>query len=266
MFAAWSSAGAGASPTTCTIVRSRPTIRAMRCSSRASPATSSAVCRGRRGWGRAPDPWSPMRLQTCSQMWFDPILQRFARSFPHVTLRYRTRLESFEDTGAGVAAELVDLETGTRERVTADYLVGCDGATSAIRQSLGIELVGQGALGHPLHLFFKAPNLLERCGKAARLVLSAHRSRRAVGQRARHRSGERHVAPDGARQRRQADPADHRSRGAAAPCRRQGHRGRMDGRQRLDAAQPRRRALFARAGCSSPATPCISFRRPARSA
>ena len=41
----------------------------------------------------APEPHSPMRLQVCSQMWFDPILQSFARTFPHVSLRYRTRLE-----------------------------------------------------------------------------------------------------------------------------------------------------------------------------
>src|SRR6266849_4402499 len=44
----------------------------------------------------APSPHSPMRLQVCSQMWFDPILQRFARTFPHVDLRYCTRLESFD--------------------------------------------------------------------------------------------------------------------------------------------------------------------------
>ena len=112
-----------------------------------------------------PEPYSPMRLQTCSQMWFDPILARFARRFPHVSLRYRTRLESFEDTGSGVACELVDLESGARERVVADYLVGCDGATSAIRGELGIGLVGQGVMGHPLHLFFRAPDLLERCGR-----------------------------------------------------------------------------------------------------
>src|SRR5579871_5764835 len=41
------------------------------------------------------DSHSPERLQVCSQMWFDPILQRFARSFAHVRLRYRTQLESF---------------------------------------------------------------------------------------------------------------------------------------------------------------------------
>ena len=29
--------------------------------------------------GTKPEPWSPMRLQTCSQMWFDPILRDFAQ-------------------------------------------------------------------------------------------------------------------------------------------------------------------------------------------
>jgi 2-polyprenyl-6-methoxyphenol hydroxylase-like FAD-dependent oxidoreductase len=116
--------------------------------------------------GAKPEPWSPMRLQTCSQMWFDPILRAFAQSHPGVQLRHRTRLESFEDTGAGVSAEIVDLETGKREHVEADYLVGCDGATSEIRGKLGIGLQGQGTLGHPVHLFFRAPDFLNRVGKA----------------------------------------------------------------------------------------------------
>jgi 2-polyprenyl-6-methoxyphenol hydroxylase-like FAD-dependent oxidoreductase len=111
-----------------------------------------------------PEPHSPMRLQVCSQMWFDPILQGFARSFPHVCLRYRTRLESFEVSATGVAAEVVDLESGQRERIDADYLVGCDGANSMVRSSLNIELNGE-TLGHPVHLYFRAPNLLESCGR-----------------------------------------------------------------------------------------------------
>ena len=65
-----------------------------------------------------------------------------------------------------MTAEIVDLESGQRERIEADYLVGCDGATSAIRGQLGIGLTGQGMLGHPLHLFFRAPDFLKRVGKA----------------------------------------------------------------------------------------------------
>src|SRR6185312_16266704 len=52
-----------------------------------------------------PEPYSPMRLQACSQMWFDPILRRFAQSSPSVRLRHRTRLERFEDRGDGVVCD-----------------------------------------------------------------------------------------------------------------------------------------------------------------
>jgi 2-polyprenyl-6-methoxyphenol hydroxylase-like FAD-dependent oxidoreductase len=115
--------------------------------------------------GQAPTDYSPERLQACSQMWFDPMLRDFARSCPSVSLRYRTRLDSFDDDGARVVAELVDQESGARERITADYLVACDGANSRVRNALGIGLTGKGVLGHPVSLFFRAPNLLQDCGK-----------------------------------------------------------------------------------------------------
>ncbi len=111
-----------------------------------------------------PEPHSPMRLQVCSQMWFDPILQRFARTFPHVGLRYRTRLESFATSEGSVTAEVVDLESGRREHIEAEYLAACDGANSMVRRSLGIGLNGK-ILGHPVHLYFRAPDLLEICGR-----------------------------------------------------------------------------------------------------
>jgi 2-polyprenyl-6-methoxyphenol hydroxylase-like FAD-dependent oxidoreductase len=113
---------------------------------------------------QAPGPDSPMRTQSCSQMWFDPILQNFARSFPHVSLRYGMRLDSFESHASGVVGEIVDVETGRRERIEAEYLVGCDGANSMVRRALGIELDGT-TLGHPLHIYFRAPGLLEACGQ-----------------------------------------------------------------------------------------------------
>jgi 2-polyprenyl-6-methoxyphenol hydroxylase-like FAD-dependent oxidoreductase len=112
----------------------------------------------------APEAHSPMRLQVCSQMWFDPILQRFARRFPQVSLRYRTRLESFEQSADGVCAEIVDLESGRRERIAAQYLAGCDGANSLVRRSLAIGVHGK-THGHPVHLYFRAPDLLAACGR-----------------------------------------------------------------------------------------------------
>ncbi len=115
---------------------------------------------------RAPaDANSPERMQICSQLWFDPILRKFAQSQPSVALRYCTRLESFDASDMGVTAQLRDLDSGARETVRADYLVGCDGATSPIREALGIGLSGQGILGYPLHLFFRRPDLLAECGR-----------------------------------------------------------------------------------------------------
>jgi 2-polyprenyl-6-methoxyphenol hydroxylase-like FAD-dependent oxidoreductase len=114
-----------------------------------------------------PESHSPVRQQVCSQMWFDPILQRYARTFPHVDLRYRTRLESFEASDDGVTADIVDLQSGRREHVETKYLIGCDGANSTVRRSLGIDLGGHGVLDHSLNLFFRASDLLEKCGKEA---------------------------------------------------------------------------------------------------
>jgi 2-polyprenyl-6-methoxyphenol hydroxylase-like FAD-dependent oxidoreductase len=113
-----------------------------------------------------PEPFSPVRFQVCSQIWFDPILREFAGSLPGVAILHRHRLESFEHTSVGVVASVVDLATGTQTRIHADYLVGCDGANSAVRAALGIELVGAGTIGHPVHMFFRTPNLLERFGRA----------------------------------------------------------------------------------------------------
>ncbi len=114
---------------------------------------------------QAPEPYSPYRLQACSQYWFDPILQATARSFSSVALSYRHRVESFVQDANGVSVEVVDVSTAKRERLEADYLVGCDGAASMVRGALGIELTGQGTIGYPIHMFFRAPTLLAASGR-----------------------------------------------------------------------------------------------------
>lgn len=112
-----------------------------------------------------PGPHSPMNLQVCSQTWFDPILQKFARSCPTVHLHYKRHLESFEASASGVIAHVVELASGEREVIEADYLAACDGANSMVRSALAIGLTGEGVLGHPVHLFFRTPDLLNKFGK-----------------------------------------------------------------------------------------------------
>ncbi len=109
--------------------------------------------------GKAPTPTSPERTQRCNQLWFDPILVERARSFPSVTLRHRTRLEGFIETTDGIVADVTNLETGTHETIAAHYLVACCGGRSPVRKSLGVPLEGEQALGYPINIFFRTPEL-----------------------------------------------------------------------------------------------------------
>jgi len=115
--------------------------------------------------GQEPDPHSPYRLQACSQMWFDPMLRDLAQSFPHVALRYRHRLERFTETADGVDVEILDRNAGEQRRITADYLVGCDGATSPVREAQGIALEGKDVISNPIHMYFRTPDLVAKAGK-----------------------------------------------------------------------------------------------------
>lgn len=114
---------------------------------------------------QVPEPASPYRLQACSQIWFDPMLLKLARSFPSVTVKHLHRLESFEQSDNGVSAEITDVTSGERYSLSADYLVGCDGVASLVRRGLGIALTGKGTIGHPLNMFFRAPELLKQSGQ-----------------------------------------------------------------------------------------------------
>jgi 2-polyprenyl-6-methoxyphenol hydroxylase-like FAD-dependent oxidoreductase len=53
----------------------------------------------------------------------------------------RTSLESFDDTGSSVQAVLCHAD-GSKEKIEADWLVGCDGAHSTVRHGLGLPFEG----------------------------------------------------------------------------------------------------------------------------
>ncbi|MSQ70003.1 MAG: 2-polyprenyl-6-methoxyphenol hydroxylase [Betaproteobacteria bacterium] len=107
----------------------------------------------------ADTPFSPERERPCPQTWFDPILQKFARKQASVSLRYKTRLESFLQDEDGVTAELTDVETGKQETVRCDYLVGCDGYTSTVRDLLGIEVRGVKHLDLSMSVYVRIKDL-----------------------------------------------------------------------------------------------------------
>ena len=104
------------------------------------------------------DGLSPERKQRCPQLWFDPILQRKAVANPLVTLTYHTKLIGFADHGDGVTAELEDVQTGGRYAVECEYLAGCDGGGSTVREALGLQLEGD-RLSNSVGIYFNSYGL-----------------------------------------------------------------------------------------------------------
>jgi 2-polyprenyl-6-methoxyphenol hydroxylase-like FAD-dependent oxidoreductase len=108
----------------------------------------------------APPPESPQRRERCPQNMFDPILQAFAASQKTVRLRYRTRLVSFTQDAERVIATVENADTGAHEEIAARYIVGCDGARSLVRETLGIRMLGNPVLTYTTNVIFRCPHLL----------------------------------------------------------------------------------------------------------
>jgi 2-polyprenyl-6-methoxyphenol hydroxylase-like FAD-dependent oxidoreductase len=102
---------------------------------------------------------SPQKRERCPQNMFDPVLKNFAVATPFVTLRYRTRLVGFTQDASGVSAEIENLETGRREMIAAQFIAGCDGAHSLVRETLGIRMQGNPALTYTTNVILRCPDL-----------------------------------------------------------------------------------------------------------
>lgn len=111
--------------------------------------------------------FSPVYLQRCSQLHFDPLLQSQAMTYAGVAMRYETALTRFEQDDDGVTAWLENTKTGKVEIVRARFLAACDGADSPVREQLGIPLVGDLALSHSGNIYFstETPDVLMPRGR-----------------------------------------------------------------------------------------------------
>ena len=87
--------------------------------------------------------WSAAELpHRVSQKYVEACLLRHARTCPSVQTRHGWTVEAFDDQGDGIVAELQPFDGSAAETVQARYLVGADGARSAVRRRLGIEWGG----------------------------------------------------------------------------------------------------------------------------
>jgi 2-polyprenyl-6-methoxyphenol hydroxylase-like FAD-dependent oxidoreductase len=117
-------------------------------------------------------PQSPQKRERVPQDMFDPILRRFATSFPHVDLQYGTELIDFDEQSSKVRAVVRDVPSGAYRTIEADYLIGTDGASSTVRERLGITMSGNPALTYTTNVIFRCPDFdkLHDKGKAYRFI------------------------------------------------------------------------------------------------
>jgi 2-polyprenyl-6-methoxyphenol hydroxylase-like FAD-dependent oxidoreductase len=125
--------------------------------------------------GRALEPCppeSPQKRERVPQDMFDPIIQRFARSFDHVNIQYKTELTDFEQLPDRVRATVRHVESGTTRTIEADYLIGTDGGASTVRERLGIGMNGHPALTYTTNVIFRCPDFdaLHDKGKGYRFI------------------------------------------------------------------------------------------------
>ncbi|MFI7452982.1 FAD-dependent monooxygenase [Nonomuraea sp. NPDC049714] len=106
---------------------------------------------GRDGW---PTPEPQHRI---SQLFLEPILERHANRLPGLTLERGTRLVELRQHEDHVEA-VVETE-GARRTLHCAYVVGCDGAHSAVRRQLGIRYEGVDAIQRFVSTFVRSPEL-----------------------------------------------------------------------------------------------------------
>jgi FAD-dependent monooxygenase len=79
--------------------------------------------------------------QRCSQSIFEAMMMRRCHADSPIDVRQGWRLDRFEERDEEVVARLID-RTGEECVVRAAYLIGCDGASSTVREGLGIGMDG----------------------------------------------------------------------------------------------------------------------------
>jgi 2-polyprenyl-6-methoxyphenol hydroxylase-like FAD-dependent oxidoreductase len=126
---------------------------------------------------RAPAPESPEILRKCPQFLFDPLLAKAVQERGMTQILYGTIWVSGTQDADGVTSTLAPGAPGADGRasmVRSKYLVGCDGAGSAIRRAAGIGFDGK-QLDYSISAMIEVEHLEDYhpLGRAERLDVEA---------------------------------------------------------------------------------------------
>ena len=85
------------------------------------------------GYGNRSAIWQPE---------LEKIMLRGVKRFASTSVYFEQTLISLDQDGSTVVAEVIDVH-GVRQKIRADFVLGCDGGKSTVRKELGIEMDGR---------------------------------------------------------------------------------------------------------------------------
>jgi 2-polyprenyl-6-methoxyphenol hydroxylase-like FAD-dependent oxidoreductase len=111
---------------------------------------------------RTNDGTTPLEpYQIISQYTLEPLLKSIAETIPGVDVRFGHEFQSFAETSDGVRMN-IRRSDGSHTAIDARYLVGCDGAASAVRRQLGFRMEGEPHIREMRQALFYCPELYDR--------------------------------------------------------------------------------------------------------
>ena len=103
----------------------------------------------------------PEHAQWIPQYILERVLKSHAETLSSVQIRLSTEFKSADQNGDDVRVRLRDAGSGRDELVRCQYLVGTDGARSAVRESVGATMGGHYGLSRNYNIVFRAPGLAQ---------------------------------------------------------------------------------------------------------
>ena len=103
----------------------------------------------------------PEHGQWVPQYKLEQVLRAHAETLAGVTLRFETELVTAGQDSDGVDVTLKDVASGASDTLRCRYMVGADGARSAVRELIGARMTGEHGLSRHYNIIFKAPGLAQ---------------------------------------------------------------------------------------------------------
>lgn len=117
----------------------------------------------------AQSPFYPEHAQWVPQYTLEKVMLEKARSLPEVEVKFDTSFVSVVQDEEHVTAT-IKTSNGQERTVVARYLIGADGARSAVRAAIGAKMEGRYGLSHHYNIIFRAPGLAEAHGHGPAVI------------------------------------------------------------------------------------------------